>query len=417
MTTVQQIGRGRRPAGRATTALLLGALAVAAAACKKPEPTPTPERTQSAASSRAPVAVRFSKIETRRLPGTLELSGTLDADERSEVAAQAPGAVLKVNVDVGSRVKKGEPMVELDARDASLRVAAANAQAAQQLARLGIKPGEKLDVEKVADVRAAREARDLAKSEAERAQKLFASGGVTQQQLDQAKSAAERAEAQLDATKNGVEQAWAGLAAAQAQARLSQKGAEDMAIRAPFDGAVAEKRIAPGEYAQPGRVVVVVVRDNPLRLRVDVPETDVGAIVIGHEVEISVSAFPGRTFRGTLKRIGASMKVQSRSLPVEAEVPNEKGELRPGFFARASIALTEGATDALLVPRAAIGQSGSSARVFVRAGDRVVERLVATGREFDGLVEIRSAALKAGDEVAITAVGDLTDGAAVAVAP
>ena len=408
--------KGRRLRGaRAAALVLAGLTALAAAGCKKPEqaPKPDPSRQASAAgTAQAPIATRFAKVETRRLPRALDISGTLDADERSEVAAQAAGVALNVLVDAGSRVKKGDVLVELDGAEASLRVASANANATQQLARLGLKPGDKFDPDKVADVRAAKEGRDLAVLEAERAKKLFDSGGITQSAYDQARSAADRANAQLDAAKNGAEQAWAGLIAAQAQARLSSKNAGDTRVKAPFDGAVVEKRIAPGEFANVGRVVAVVVRDNPLRLRIDVPESDVAGVSEGQPVELTVAAYPGKTFKGVVKRVGASVKVQSRTLPIEAEVPNGDGVLRPGFFAKARVALAGEPQDSLLVPKAALGEAAGSARVFVKTGTRVSERLVTVGREVDGLVEVRGN-LGPSDEVAVDDLAALSDAAEV----
>jgi RND family efflux transporter MFP subunit len=391
-------------------------MAVASFGCSRSSPPPPASSVVAGASSAsASVPVRFAKVESRMLPRTLEVSGTLDADERSEVAAQTGGAVVKVEVDVGSRVKEGDVLVRLDARDAALRAASASATATQQSARLGIRAGEKFDPLTVPDVRAAKEAMDLAVSEADRTKALFDSGTVSQAAWDQARSQAERARAQYDVARNGVDQTWAGMLAAQAQARLAQKAQDDTLIRAPFAGAVVEKRIAPGEFAAPGRVVVVLVRDNPLRLRMDIPETDVSEIALGKRVEMTVAAYPGRTFSGEIKRIGASLKQASRTLPVEAEIPNDAGELHPGFFARAQVAVAQGEAQALLVPRNAVGHTGNTSRLFVRAGDRVLEKLVTVGRDAGDLVEVKGQ-IAAGEEVAVDHVDTLTDGAEVAAA-
>lgn len=388
---------------------------VLVSACKKPEADrqkPGADvNEQSAAAS-----VRFEKAVERKVPPTVSASGTLAADETSEVAAPGPGVVVKVEVDVGSRVKKGDVLVLLDPRDPSLRVAQANAATAQALARLGIKGGEVFDPDKVADVRAAKEAMDLAVADADRTKRLVATGSVSEATWDQSRTRAEQAKAQYDAARNGAQQAYAALLAAQAQAGQAQKAMSDTAIRAPFDGAVAERRISAGEYANTGRVVAVVVRDNPLRLRLDVPEADAARVVIGQEVIVSVASAPGTTLRGVVKRVGASVKQQSRALPVEAEVQNDDGRLKPGFFARAEIMIPGGEARAILVPRAAIGTTGAAARVFVRSGSRVVERLVTVGREVDGLVEVRGV-VAAGDEVAVEGVDKLSDGAEINVKP
>lgn len=393
--------------------LFLLCFALLGPGCKKPAPgasaQPAADHVQEAA-----IETQLAKITVRKLPSMLVASGTLSADETSEVAAAAPGIVVKVLVDVGARVKKGDPLVELDRREPSLRGAAASAQAAQARARLGIKGDEKFEPEKMAEVRAAKEAMDLAVTDADRTKALFDSGGVPQATWDAARARAEQAKAQYDAALNGAQQAWAGLLAAQAQAGLAQKAVADSTVRAPFDGAVTEKRIAPGEFAMMGRVVAVVVRDNPLRLKIDVPEVDVSRVALGKEVLLTTAAYPGRVFKGTVARVGASVRAQSRTMPVEAEVQNDDGALKPGMFARAEITTGGAEEDALLVPRAAVGTSGTASRVFVKSGNRVVERLVTVGREVDGLVEVRGT-LAASDEVAVAAVDRLSDGAEITV--
>lgn len=392
-------------------ALLIVSIPFVALACKKPAPGATAQP----AAEQAPVAAletSFAKISVRKLPAILVSSGTLAADETSEVAAAAPGIVTKVVVDVGTRVKKGDPLVELDRREPSLRGAAASAQAAQARARLGIKQDEKFEPEKMAEVRAAKEAMDLAVTDAQRTKALFDSGGVPQATWDASRARAEQAKAQYDAALNGAQQAWAGLLAAQAQAGLAQKAVSDAVVRAPFDGAVTERRISTGEFAQMGRVVAVVVRDNPLRLKIDVPEADIARVTAGKPVTVTVATYPGRVFSGVVQRVGASVRAQSRTLPVEAEVPNDDGSLKPGMFARAELTTVAGEEDALLVPKAAIGTSGTASRVFVRSGNRVVERLVTVGREADGLVEVRGT-LAVSDEVAVAGVDKLSDGAEI----
>jgi multidrug efflux pump subunit AcrA (membrane-fusion protein) len=392
-------------------------VAIATSGCDRGAAAKPAADTSAATAPAAEQArVRFTKVTTRPLAPGLESSGTLAADETSEVAAQAGGSVASVEIDTGSRVKKGDVLVRLDSRDASLRLAQALAAAEQARARVGTMPGGRFDPAQVADVRAAKEAMDLAVADSDRTKALIATGAVSQAQWDQARTRAEQARAQYDAALNGARQAFAALGAADAQARLAQKQLDDCAIRAPFDGQVAERRITAGEWAQVGRVVAVVVRDTPLRLRLDVPEADVGKVTVGRPVDLTVAAFPGRVFHGAVKRIGASVKQQSRTLPVEAEVPNAEGTLRPGFFARAEIHLDGKEEPALIVPESALGTTGSSARVFLHVGPRVVERLVTAGRHLDGgLVEVRGT-LAAGDEIVADGVDKLSDGADVAVA-
>jgi RND family efflux transporter MFP subunit len=409
----------RRADQRLIVAIAALSLVPALASCKRAGADADKAQPAAAAEAAPPtpaIPVRFAKIAERKLSPTFEASGTLVADETSEVASQGTGVVVKVEVDVGSRVKKGDVLVRLDSRDASLRLAQANAAALQASSRLGLKKGQAFDAKNTAEVRAAKEAMDLAVADAERTKTVFDAGGVPQATWDQARARAEQARAQYEAALNGTESAWAGLAAAQAQAGLAQKAASDMLIRAPFEGAVAERRVTEGEFAPMGKVVAVVVRDHTLRLKLDIPEADVGKIQIGKDVSVSVAAYPGRVFHGVIKRMGASVKAQSRALPVEAEIPNQDFALKPGFFARAQIALGGAEQLGLLVPRSAVGTTGTATRVFVRAGNRVVERIVTVGREVEGLVEVRGA-LQATDEVAVENVEKLSDGAEIQAAP
>jgi RND family efflux transporter MFP subunit len=396
---------------RISLAFWIGVAALSVAACKK-SPPPGPEPLAAAAAAPA-VSVRFVKVESRRLPPVLEISGTLDPDERSEVAAQFGGAVKAVNVDVGTRVKKGDVLVVLDSSEAALRLSAAKSTADQQRARLGLDNGGGFDSDAVPDVKAAKDARDLAVLEAERTEKLAKQGAVSVSTADQARTNAERAESGYLAAKNGAKQGFAALKTAEAQSRLSGKNLKDTKVVAPFDGAVQERRVTAGEFAGVGRVVAVVVKDNPLRLKIDVPESEIAGVALESIVTLRVAAFPGRDFLGKVKRIGAAINASSRTLPVEAEVLNDDGLLKPGFFVRAQVSLKGEPADVMLVPESAVGSTGSNARVYVREGSRVIEKLVAVGRSVGGLVEVRGA-LKPGDEVAADNLGELSDSREVA---
>lgn len=360
------------------------------------------------------VTVQTGKVTQQKLPATLDLSGTLVADEISEVAASAPGVVTEVLVDVGSRVKKDDVLVRVDRRDAAMRLAQATASTAQATARLGMKAGEAFRPERTPEVQVARQAMELAETEAKRAKALVEGGSAAQSLLDQAQVRAEQARGQYDSAMNMARTSWAALQAAKAAQELTEKATSDTDVRAPFDGVVSEKRIAPGEYAMPGKVIAVVLRDNPLRLRIDVPEGETSRIQQDGEVLVTVSAWPGRVFHATIKRIGAALKAQSRTLPVEAEVLNDDMALKPGFFVRASVLLGGEPRETLLVPPAAIGSSGSAARVFVVQGGRAIEKIVTVGRTWQGLTEVRGA-LQPQDVVATSGLDQLSDGARVTV--
>ncbi len=390
----------------------LGLSLLVMASCKKPETETKKEEPSAPAGASGPVATKFGAVEERLMAPRLEVSGSLDPDERSEVSAQTGGAVLSVHIDLGSRVKKGDVLVELDGKEASLRLEAANASSASQRARLGLKGGAKFDPDSVADVKAAKESRDMATTDYERVKMLHESGAVSKAQLDQAKSSKERADAAYDAAKNGAEQAWAALLGMQSQAGLSSKSVDDTKVRAPFDGVVDQKKISPGEFASVGRVVVVLVREDPLRFRFDVPEAQSALVGVGNSIDVRVAAFPNRVFKGQVKRVGAMVKSQTRTLPIEAEVPNTDHLLKPGFFAKGTVELAGEARPVLMVPKSALLPVTGGSKLFVKNGDKVIERLVVAGHAQGELQEV-SGQIAKGDLVAIENVANLTDGAAI----
>lgn len=383
------------------------------AACKSATPTPAGQTPAARAGMPAPVSVQTAAVQVQPLPPVLELSGTLEADERSEVAAATPGVVTQVAIDVGSVVKEGDVLVHLDRRDAAFRRAQASAATAQTAARLGIEPNETFAPQRMPEVQAAKEAMQLAETEAKRAKLLFEGGSAPQALADQARARAETARAQYEAALNGAKTAWAALKMARAAEDLSEKASADTDVRAPFAGVVAERRITAGEYAMPGRVVAVLVKTDRLRLKVDVPESEASKVTVGGEVQLTVAAWPGRVFTGKVARVGAALKPMSRALPIEAEIDNADGALKPGFFAHVQLVLPGDAEPATLVPAAAIGTSGSAARVFAIEGGSAVEHVVAVGRAWQGLVEVRGT-LPAQAQVAIDHLDELSDGARVA---
>lgn len=392
-------------------ALTVLSLVCAVTACKKPEAGTQKDPAADKAGAKGPVTTKFIQVVERKEAPRLNVTGTLDPDERSEVASQTSGTALEVYVDVGSRVKKGDVLVLLDAREAAMRLDVANANAASQRARLGLKTG-KFDAESVADVKMAREAADIAKTDFERTKILYEQGAVSKSQYDQAKSNMERTDAAYVSAKNGAEQAFGTLIASQSQVGLSAKSVEDMKVRAPFDGAVEAKRIAPGEFASVGRIVVVLVKEDKLRFRFDVPEAQSALVNVGSKIELRVAAYPDKVFTGEVKRVGVSLKAQTRTLPVEAEIPNGERLLKAGFFVRGDVQLAGEAKSVLVVPKDALLPVSGGSKLFVKDGDHVVERLVVTGLTRDDLVEV-SGQIAAGDQIAIENVGALSDGVAI----
>jgi membrane fusion protein (multidrug efflux system) len=392
---------------RITVAGLLLASPVVWAACSADGKTKDRD-TLSVAIAVAPVAAVEQPIAR-----FIRVTGTLTAEERSDVAAETAGRVVSTPVERGSPVAQGAELVRISPieTDASLKEAEANA--AQIEARLALTPTGSFDVTKVPEVANARASLALAQSEFGRIEKLLAERVVSQSEYDQRQTQVEAARQQYEAARNGAAQQYQALQAARARVTLARKAASDTVVRAPFAGLVAQRMVTTGDYVTRGMKVAEVVRITPLRLELTVPEQFVAEVSVGQPVSFSVDAFSGRTFFGKVRYVSPSLRADQRALTVEAVVPNVNGELKPGMFATALIQQAKKAP-AVMVPASAVRNVSGTSRVFVVSGDHVDERIVTTGQTIDALVEITSG-LKSGERVATENVTQLVDGAKVKV--
>jgi membrane fusion protein, multidrug efflux system len=367
----------------------------------------TEDRAASAlAVSASPVAVTEQPISR-----FIRVTGTLTAEEQADVAAETSGRVISTPIERGTPVTQGTELVRLSAVETEASVKEAEANAAQIEARLAQPATGSFDVNRVPEVANARANFALAESEFSRIEKLLAERVVSQSEYDQRKTQVEAARQQLESAKNGAEQQYQALQAARARVALARKAASDTVVRAPFSGVVVERLVSTGDYVTRGTKVAQVVRIMPLRIALTVPEQFVADVKVGQPVSFSVDAFSGRTFEGRVRYVSPSLRAEQRALTVEAVVPNNNGELKPGMFATALIQQPN-KVQAVLVPAAAVRVVSGTSRVFVIAGDRAEERLVTTGQVLDQLVEI-TAGLSRGEQVATANVPQLVDGVKV----
>jgi RND family efflux transporter MFP subunit len=276
---------------------------------------------------------------------------------------------------------------------------------------LGLSSSGSFDVNRVPEVQNAKAAFDLAESEFSRIRSLLDERVVSQSEFDQRRTQMEAARQQYEAARNGAAQQYQSLLAARARVTLAQKALADTTVRAPFTGIVAERLVSVGDYVTKGMKVASVVRINPLRIRLTIPEQFVAVVGAGQPVVFEVDAYPGRSFAGTVRYVSPALEANQRALTIEATVPNPANELKPGLFATARIEQPK-KTPAVLVPAAAIQTSGGTSRLYVVSGDHVEERIVTPGQAVDDLVEITNG-LKAGERVATKNVTALADGTKV----
>lgn len=341
----------------------------------------------------------------------IRVTGSLTAEEQADVAAETAGRVIAAPVERGSAVAQNAELVRISPTETDAQLKEAEANAAQIEARLGIAEGRAFDINAVPEVQNAKASYDLAQSEFARIKSLLDQRVVSQSEYDQRQTQMEAARQQYEAAKNGAAQQYQSLLAARARVALARKAFTDTVVRAPFNGAVGERLVSVGDYVTRGMKVAVVVRVNPLRVKLTVPEQFISAISAGQPVNFEVDAYPNRVFVGKVQYVSPSLQADQRALTVEAVVPNPMGELKPGLFATARIERVD-RTPGVLVPSAAVQTTAGTSRVFVIKGDKAEERLVTTGQAVGDLVEI-STGLKAGERVATKNVGQLSDGIAV----
>ncbi|HEY8020363.1 MAG TPA: efflux RND transporter periplasmic adaptor subunit [Thermoanaerobaculia bacterium] len=290
-----------------------------------PAPPPLPsDVSQVAGIAAAPQPAPQAAAPAPFLPenaGAVAATGEFVSPVRSELAVRMPGRVGRVLADEGARVKKGQPLLELETQYLSLDLQRTDADLARARAA------------------AQDAARDLA-----RKRELVAKSSVSQAAYDRSESAAEQAQA--------------AVGSALAARDLARQHLADAVLRSPIDGVVAERRTDVGQRLGDNTVAFVVAQTSPLKLRFKLPERFLSAVRKGQPVRAAVDPYPGETFTGRVSLVGGVVDPATRSFNVETEFENRDGRLTPGLFARVEIDLASAAGPA---PAAApiTGEGGS----------------------------------------------------------
>ena len=396
---------------RSFRASLFTAAAVAAglsAACSG-------ERTSAAAPKEpSPVAVRLATVQSQPIDRFLRVTGSLQADEKADVAAEIAGRVVGTPVERGTRVAAGAVLIRLSATEADASLREADANAAQLEARLGLAPGQSFDVARVPDVLNAKASLDWAEADFGRIKSLLDQKVVSQAEYDQKSTQVQAARQQYQLAQNVAQQSYRGLLAARARVDLARKSASDTVVRAPFAGIVAERLVGTGDYVSKGNKVATVVRIDPVRVELTVPEQYLSQVRSGQAVRLSVDAYPNEVFTAKVRFVSPALKSDQRALTVEAVAPNQDGRLKPGLFATALLQQPAPAP-ALLVPASAVETIAGTSRVYVvGTAGKVEERIVTLGEKVGDRTELTSG-VKAGERVAANPRGKLADGVRVQV--
>lgn len=388
---------------------LLASLGFAAAACAT---QPSAAQTRTGTADRPAVAV--ARVSRAPIVRTVTVNGTLAAEEEVMLSLKVTGRLDELRVDLGSRVTRGEVIARLSPTDFELRVEQSTAALQQGRARLGLPvEGEQDEIvlENISIVRQAQAALDESRLQHERIQTFVTRGITAKAELDTATANLQIAEGKYQDAIEEVRNRQAVLSQRRSELALARQQLEDSVLRSPIDGIVRSRMAVAGEFRTAGTAIVTVVRQDPLRLQLAVPERSAGDVRTGQLVRVTVE---GQTdvHEGRVMRLSPSIAEGTRTLAIEASVPNPDARLRPGTFARADIVVSE--SQGLVVPFSAVVVFAGVEKVLVVKDGTAHEQRIRTGVRLGDRVEILDG-LTEGATVIATANG-IADGAAVTIA-
>lgn len=344
---------------------------------------------------------------------TVTVLGSLAAYDQATLSVKVPGRLHAIPVDFGSTVGRGQPLAQIELRDYQLRLEQAEAALAQARARLGLSltgTDDRVEPEQTATVRQARAVLEEAQKNRERLQALVEKGLVARAEFDAADATYTVARGRYQDAVEEIRNRQAVLRQRRVELAIARQQLADTAITAPFAGVIQERHTNVGEYLAAGAPVVTLVRMDPLRLRVEVPEREARSVHAGQKVRVTVEG-DSRMYTGQVMRLSPTINEQTRMLVVEADVKNT-GSLRPGMFVRADI-VTDANSMSLVVPTSAVVTFAGVEKVLVVQNGKAVEKPVTTGQRTDDWTEV-TAGVQAGDAVVIEP-GTLQSGQPVTV--
>jgi RND family efflux transporter MFP subunit len=317
----------------------------------------------------------FVVAEQGTLDGGPLLSGSLQPRSRATLVAQTGGSVEQVLVELSDRVKAGQLLVRVQARE--LQDATSSARTA---------------------LNAAEQAYELTRRQLDRTRQLVSGGALAENELELAENEAAAAEARRD-------QARAALVSAQERLGTAH-------VRAPFAGVVSERNVSLGDVVAPGSPLLTIIDPSSMRLEASVPSHALESLAVGQGVEFHVRGMGDQSFRGEIERIGPAADPITRQIPLLITLPNPSGRLVAGLFVEGYVALRE--ETGVIVPSTALDDAQGRASVRRLQSDRVEVVNVTVGvRDAAGERVLVTSGLSPGDRVLTGAAKALPAGTAV----
>lgn len=314
---------------------------------------------------RPPVNVVAVEVKVQRIENRISLVGSLSADESVEIKNEMAGIIEKIEFKEGQKIKKGDRLLLINAEKLN---------AALSQTKVSLK---------------------LAQTTYDRLVSLIKAGAISQQEFDQAQST-------LDSKK-------ADIALINAQIKES-------VITASFDGVLGERYVSEGQFINEGTRLTYLVKEDPMKVEVNIPERFLGHLNIGQSIELKVATYPEDTFTGTVYFIAPQVNEQTRTVLVKAKLPNPLGKLHSGMFASLELTLNV-RPNALVVPETAIIPKGDEVHVFIIDNENKAQmKTVKSGLRVDGIIEITDG-LSADDIVIVEGYQKIGPGSSVVIKP
>ncbi|MFZ5633193.1 MAG: efflux RND transporter periplasmic adaptor subunit [Bacillota bacterium] len=369
-----------KPVIAAAVLVLLILLILARLGARKTDNTATQERLQP---------VEVASVMSRPFSDELSVAGMVTPFMEANLSPKVTGRVSAVNVNVGQRVKQGETLLTIDQTDyfTALKQAGASLESAR------------------ANAIQAETAYENAKINYQRHEDLFKQGAVSKSQLESAKG-------QLAAAESGYKANQAQIILYQALLEKARSDYSNTEVKAPFPGVVAKRLVDPGEMVSQQTPVFTLIQDEPLLVKVNLPENVVTRVSIGQQVDINVAA-TGRTYKGTVSTLAPQADQQTRAFASEIKLADAGREVKPGMVANLIIKVKQ-VESALVVPTDALLDEEGGSGVFVVENGVARHRKVTTGMVGQGYTQVLSG-LQQGEAVVVRGNHLLVDGMKVRV--
>ncbi|HTU81687.1 MAG TPA: efflux RND transporter periplasmic adaptor subunit [Candidatus Acidoferrales bacterium] len=391
-------------------------LSIALAACGK----------GGAPQGQPPLSVDVAPAARRSLATYISLDGQVAPLDQSILAFQQSGTIIKINVNIGDVVHKGELLAQIDPSTLSAQLSQAQAQAAQAgAAAQGSVVGYPVQTQQnEANLQTAKATLDNAKLVYDQNKQLYKQGYVSQTTLQSSEASYVQAKQNYNysvvAMRNdivsaqGVKASIASAQAANANAHVLSTQLSQTYLYAPYDGVISERLLDPGAYASPSQPILQISRVDTVWININVPDDDLGYTEPGKPFTFKTTSLPGRTFNARIQTLNAVPTSGTLSYLARLALPNPGNLLRGGMLITATIPKQQ-VNDAVVVPRNAIASTENGNIVYIVQDQKAVAVPVKVGVQTDTLSQVVSPKVQPGTLVITTRPDALKDGSVVAV--